>query len=314
MDRLENILVGVDFSECSRCALERAVRIANWNRARLRVVHAVENLTIEEAAEALHLLPDEVRGEARRQAVTRLGAWLTDAGGLPEHGREVIVGAPLDVLLREARTGPADLLVLGVSGDSMLPVGAGTLATKCLRKASCKVMLVKQGHARPFRRVVACVDFSETSRLAVIQALRIASQDRSEMHFLHVYQPYWNRSGFFSQQLPGRADFDAAHRTVLENNLVNFVNFNVGSSSLFAVRAAGTHAQGIAEYCREIGADLVVLGTRGKTNLKYVLLGSTVERLLREVPCSTLVVRPPSSAVVPASQADAKGRELAAAN
>jgi nucleotide-binding universal stress UspA family protein len=34
------------------------------------------------------------------------------------------------------------------------------------------------------------------------------------------------------------------------------------------------------------------MGAKGQTNLKYVLLGSTVERLLKEIPCSVLVVRP----------------------
>jgi nucleotide-binding universal stress UspA family protein len=43
-----------------------------------------------------------------------------------------------------------------------------------------------------------------------------------------------------------------------------------------------------------VQADLVVLGHKGRTNLRYVLLGSTVERLLREVPCSVLVARPPA--------------------
>jgi nucleotide-binding universal stress UspA family protein len=49
----------------------------------------------------------------------------------------------------------------------------------------------------------------------------------------------------------------------------------------------------------------VVLGTRGRTKLKYILLGSTVERLLKEMPCSVLVVRPPeaSAGTIPAGNA-----------
>ena len=101
-------------------------------------------------------------------------------------------GAPLDVLLQESRTRHADLLVLGVTGDSLLPYGAGTLATKCLRKSATKVLLVKQTHPRPFRRIVACVDFSETSREVVKHALRVAGQDQAELHFLHVFQAEWN--------------------------------------------------------------------------------------------------------------------------
>ncbi|MBM4361664.1 MAG: universal stress protein, partial [Deltaproteobacteria bacterium] len=39
-------------------------------------------------------------------------------------------------------------------------------------------------------------------------------------------------------------------------------------------------------------ADLVVLGTRGRTNLRDLFLGSTAERVVRECPCSVLAVPP----------------------
>jgi universal stress protein E len=60
------------------------------------------------------------------------------------------------------------------------------------------------------------------------------------------------------------------------------------------VTKAASHGHGIAEYARRMHANLLVLGTKGRSNLRYVLLGSTVERLLREIPCSALVVRPPT--------------------
>ena len=292
MNKLRTIVVGVDFSECSRSALEQAARMAAWNQASLRVMHAIEYLTISEAAEALRLNEDGIRSEIRQQAIARLAGWVAEVGAPAQHSREVIFGPPLDVLLQEARTSNADLLVLGVSGDSLLPYGAGTLATKCLRKAPCKVMLVKATHARPFRRIVACVDFSESSREAVLQAMRISSQDRAELHFLHVFQPPWDFSAPFSERVPAVAVFAKNYRLVLQNNLRQFVGADPSGPSICAITEAKTHGHGIAEYCRRIDADLVILGSKGKTNLKYVLLGSTVERLLKEIPCSALVVRP----------------------
>jgi len=50
--------------------------------------------------------------------------------------------------------------------------------------------------------------------------------------------------------------------------------------------------RGIAAYAKEHRADLLVLGTQGKTNLRYALLGSTAERVLRELPCSALAAKP----------------------
>ena len=50
--------------------------------------------------------------------------------------------------------------------------------------------------------------------------------------------------------------------------------------------------EGIAEHARASGAELVVIGALGRTNLRYLLLGSTAERLLARVTCSVLVVKP----------------------
>jgi nucleotide-binding universal stress UspA family protein len=47
----------------------------------------------------------------------------------------------------------------------------------------------------------------------------------------------------------------------------------------------------ILDVAREIDADLIVMGTRGLTGLKHVLLGSVAERTLRLAPCSVLTVK-----------------------
>ena len=212
MNKLNTIIVGVDFSECSRCALEQAVRLARWNNAGLNVIHVMDSSALDNSMTRLPPELDELRHINREHAIGRLAEWTKEAGAPDGHSREVMNGAPLELLLQESRTRRADLLVLGVTGDSLLPYGAGTLATKCLRKSATKVLLVKQTHPRPFRRIVACVDFSETSKEVVKHALRVAGQDQAELHFLHVFQTEWNNwtsqaqlsgAGGFREELPG---------------------------------------------------------------------------------------------------------------
>jgi nucleotide-binding universal stress UspA family protein len=285
----------VDFSECSRCALEQAVRLARWNNAGLRIIHAMPPPALNSKDETLQQTLDGIRGRMREAAIARLADWAGEAGAPAGHSREVINGVPLDVLLTESRSKDADLLVLGVTGDSLLTNGAGTLATKCLRKAGTKVMLVNATHAQPFRRIVACVDFSETSREVVAQAWRVAGRDRAEVHLLHVFQPEWNTWTSLTE-LPAVSDFEKAYRAILEGNLRHFAAGPTEAHQVVSVYPGKTHGHGIAEYCRNVDADLVILGAKGQTNLKYVLLGSTVERLLKEIPCSVLVVRPPVAA------------------
>jgi universal stress protein E len=292
MNKLKTILVGVDFSECSRSALEQAVRLARWNDAGLRIIHAMPAPSLDAADDTVQPTLDDLRAQMREHAIARLAEWAAEADAPAGHSREVINGVPLDVLLTESRTKDADLLVLGITGESLLPNGAGTLATKCLRKAGTKVMLVKASHAQPFRRIVACVDFSDTSREVVAQALRVASRDRAEVHLLHVFQPEW-RAWTSMAELSALGGFEQSYRAILEGNLRQFTADSPGANSIVAVCPGKTHGHGIAEYCRNVDADLVILGSKGRTNLKYVLLGATVERLLKEIPCSALVVRPP---------------------
>ena len=292
MNRLKTILVGVDFSDGSRRALEQAVRLAQWNQARLRIIHALDPDEMDFGGEEMPPALDELRRRHREQSIARLAEWAEQAGVPDGHSREVMYGVPLDVLLQESRSRGADLLVLGATGESALTHGTGTLATKCLRKAAIKVMLVHARQTRPFRRVLACVDFSETSRTAVTQAMHVAAQEQAELHLLHVFRADWKlwNSQF---QSPALADFQKSHQTILENNLRQFTGVPAGVKVIYAVTQASTHGAGIAEYAHQIKADLVVLGSKGRTNLNYVLLGSTVDRLLKEIPCSVLLVRPP---------------------
>lgn len=297
MNKLKTILVGVDFSECSRCALEQAARLARWNNASLSVIHVIDSSAQDNSLAGFPPELDEWRRLNREHAIGRLADWTKEAGAPEGHSREVMNGTPLDVLLEQSRSRHADLLVLGITGDSLLPYGAGTLATKCLRKTATKVLLVKQTQPRPFQRIVACVDFSETSKEVVKHALRVAGQDHSELHFLHVFQAEWNNWSS-SDQFSALADFEKSCSALLQGNLRQFTNVPEETPAIYSVTQAKTHGHGIAEYCRSVDADLVVLGTRGRTTLQYILLGSTVERLLREIPCSVLAVRPPAADAV----------------
>ena len=295
MNQIKTILVGVDFSECSRCALEQAVRLARWNDAALNVIHVMDSSAQDNSFTTFQPELDELRRLNREHAISRLAEWTKEAGAPAGHSREVINGAPLDVLLQETRSRQTDLLVLGITGDSLLPYGAGTMATKCLRKTGTKVLLVKQTHPRTFRRIVACVDFSATAQEVVKHALRVAGQDHAELHFLHVFQAEWNNWSS-PARLPALTDFERGYSALLEGNLRQFAQAPPEASAVYVVTQAKTHGHGIAEYCRSVDADLVVLGNKGRTTLiKYMMLGSTVERLLKESPTSVLVVRPPAA-------------------
>lgn len=293
MNKLKTILLGTDFSPCATAALHQAGRLAHWNNARLHILHVTNVLAVREYAEVFQLPLMSVEKEASKYAGERLNQWLTPVG--TSGGSEAIIGMPLETLLSRVNELDASLLVLGLRGETNLHNDAGNLAIKCLRKAQTKVMLVHEQHAGTFRNVVCCVDFSETAREAVEQARRVGLQDRSQVHFIHVYNGLWRGLPFDLESEQSIHEHDIQYRALIESRLKEFVGDVSGLKARFKVIESSGVSHGISEYSRQTSTDLIILGNKGQSSFKAMLLGSTVERLLRELPCSILVVRPPTA-------------------
>ncbi|MCP4591351.1 MAG: universal stress protein [bacterium] len=299
MDSLKNIVVGVDFSAFSQSALAQALRIARWNDAKLHVLHGVDlsaasavrdALLIERASSEPGDPCDEVCDSALKQ--------LEDLIALSEPGEvevlaDAVLGSPFVEILRRVRDAPADLLVLGSNGSSDPARGAGVLATKCVRKAATKVLLVRELHVKQFNCVVACVDFSETSHRVVEQAIRVAQQDRASLHLLHVGVPPWEVLSYIR---PPSAEAKQQYNSSLHERLRQVLQcFEIETSGLgveLHVVEGKRDADGIIQFVERSAADLVVVGTRGRTGLRAILLGTIAERIVRESPCSVLAVKP----------------------
>jgi len=93
MNQLKNILVAVDFSDCSKAALAQAVHIARWNGARLHALHVIEPLVVTDVALAMHASQLDATDLIYRQGQAELQAWLEETGGPAEVS--VVVGSPM---------------------------------------------------------------------------------------------------------------------------------------------------------------------------------------------------------------------------
>jgi universal stress protein E len=296
MNRLKSVLVGVDFSECSKAALQQAARMAKWNGATLHVLHVIDSLAVTELAAAMKVSVDQQRQTALTGARHELTRWLGNTDSLERFKTDIIIGVPLEEILKRIGEVNVDLVVLGATGATGAARGAGMLATKVLRKAATKVLLVTGTQMQPFKTVVACVDFSSTAREVIEQAERVAAQDKSHVHFLHVYYGPWHRLHYRMETPEASPDFQKQYRDMLQRQLDEFVGHRAAIEGRCVLHDASSYGHGLAEYAGKVSADLIILGNKGRTNLRYVLLGSTAERLLTELPCSVLRVRAPEGA------------------
>ena len=140
-------------------------------------------------------------------------------------------------------------------------------------------------------KIVVAIDFSEHSRRALVEAIGLAKKFDAELHLIHCFQIYpIGAAAPYDVMLPpdlGRTIEEAARGQLSEWR---------SEASAQKVRAqmhlsANVAAEGIAELAKALGADLIVMGTRGLSGLKHVLLGSVAERTIRLAPCPVLTVK-----------------------
>ncbi len=299
MNTLKTILVAVDFSTGSRTALEQAARIAGLNGAKLQVLHVVDAAAVAALAASREENYETHAKTATEGASAALTRWMAQSTAPADYEATIALGNPLHEILEHARTLKADLLVAGIAGAGELPAGAGSISSKLARKAQTPVLLVRTNHPQAFRKIVACIDFSASSREVVEQARHVAMRDGALVDFLHVWQEPWVAMSyptpFADTGVPAAvpaAEEREAWIQKLRQELHEFVSEAAQDiSAVEVLHKAFSHGNGIAAHAQETQADLIIVGGKGRSNLHYVLLGSTAERLLTRLPCSLLVVK-----------------------
>lgn len=133
--------------------------------------------------------------------------------------------------------------------------------------------------------VVVPFDFSEHSEVALRRTLTLVARSE-QIHVLHVLP-------FLIPAEPGVvwATVDDAHRVqhALENLRDAVGHMNIGNVEL-EVRL-GDPGQIACDRAEELGAELIVVGSHGRTGLTRMLLGSVAERVVRLAHCQVLVVK-----------------------
>jgi nucleotide-binding universal stress UspA family protein len=139
------------------------------------------------------------------------------------------------------------------------------------------------------RKLLVPVDFSETSRSALHYAVSLAKPFKAEILLLHVVEPVTAPAPDFmvteTVELALRLQEEAVR-------LLHQWRIEVaGESVIKEVVRTGSPYYEIVEAADEHNADLIVLGTHGRTGLAHLLLGSTAERVVHHSHCPVLVVR-----------------------
>lgn len=143
-----------------------------------------------------------------------------------------------------------------------------------------------------FRKILIATDFSPASRPAVTRATELARERRGELLIAHVL-PWVGPIGT-EGWIPARI-YDDMAQAVRETGQKRL------DQVVARARRAGARARGllfwgipheiIARLARREKADLVVVGTHGRTGLSRLMMGSVASRVVGTAPCPVLTVR-----------------------
>jgi len=137
----------------------------------------------------------------------------------------------------------------------------------------------------PFKTILFATDFSPASNVAFNVAGALARDYKARMIVLHVIEP--NRVGF--SEFGGYIGPDEDKGTAM--NLLRAIKAPAPTITIEHRLLEGDPAAVIAETAEETGADLVVMGTMGRSGLTRLVMGSVAEEVLRRSPCPVLTVR-----------------------
>ena len=315
MQRFKDILCVVENRQADKHVLERAVTLAENNQASLTVVdvvgHVIAGIGMPEGG------PISVDLQA---ALVRTHEQALETLVNPYRARidiqtRVLTGVPFIEIIREVLRNGRDLVIKTPEHRDWLDRLFGSEDMHLLRKCPCPVWLIKHGKQKPYRCILAAVDAGDkypAEELAPRRALRrqiiemassLALSEFAELHVAHAWEPiaesavrgalYMPEETLIAYVEDERRDHEASLHALMHE-----VTGDLDQGALDYLKprthlVKGSAQKEIPALAKQIGADLIVMGTVARTGVPGFIMGNTAETILNQIDCSVLAIKPP---------------------
>lgn len=270
-------MIGLDLTEMDDILIKKtAVFIKFLGIKKCYFIHVAKNLEIPNAILAQY--PDlSAPADENLEAVIK--SKLKEYNFPEEIETEVFVeegGHPLDTFLRWAKIKDVDLIIMGRKETL---AGKGVLADGIAKKAPCSVLLVQEKRPVKFpKKILIPTDFSDHNHIIYEFAELISDNLGAELVPMHIYEvPHgYSKTG---------KSFEEFSEIMKENSRADFKKFvskhnHPELTCEMILSENGDHGTLIIDFARKINADMILLGSRGRTPSAAMLLGSTAEKLI----------------------------------
>jgi nucleotide-binding universal stress UspA family protein len=217
--------------------------------------------------------------------VARLAARGLSARGVVCEGED-----PVDGLIRVAEQESASLIVVGSRGlGPWTSIVLGSTARALAITCPVPVLIVREHAVAPLR-VLAAVDGSPSARAALAAFARVPQSEGAVVELLHVLPVHaWPTSTLDWDDIGKRTDVERDEERRSDLMLGTQRGLLQAGVEIRVRHERGHVGETILRRAAEIGADLVVIGTRGLEGPRHLFYGSTAERVLAQARANVLV-------------------------
>jgi nucleotide-binding universal stress UspA family protein len=285
------ILFASDGSEDSELAATTAGGLAKVTGSELHVLHVAP--AFPDYFEPSDPEPGPTEREGRRILDEQVKK-IENVGGTVAQSHLRRGGAAEEVidLAEELEVG---LIVLGSRGRGRIRRALmGSVSDSVVRHAHCPVLVVRWKPVVFPTKILLATDGSEEVVLAAQSAGDLAARTGSELHVVHVGETlgpgYSGYVGYEEGVLPSaQEDLERQAQEVLEAQVQRMGE--AGASVTEAHLMSGRADEEIIFLAEQVGADLVVVGSRGLGGIRRARLGSVSDSVVRHAHCPVLMVR-----------------------
>ena len=304
MIEIRRILCPVDFSECSRRAVDHALAIARWYEASVTALHVYPMPPVAATPAGLIIFEPVLLTTDQRAYLLAATRQCLATGSVGVVTNAVLrEGGAATSILEQARDMDIDLIVMGTHGRSGVDrLLIGSVTEKVLRKAACPVLTVPHAAADAaptspllYKKILCPIDFSEPSIRAMDYAFSLARETDAHLTVLHVTPRELDLPGDDSEgdaKLTVEEFFDRRERWArqrLEEAVRSGVDIYCTAEA--EVTRARHPWEEILRVAREHQADLIVMGIQGRSAVDRMLFGSTTQQVIRQAGCPVLTLR-----------------------
>lgn len=287
MGHMDRILLATDCSERCEGAIKEAIYLAKSCTATLSIISVLEtNPEFEargqkfvekmEANIRSHL--DNIREMATRENVEcRVILKRSDQ--------------PYKAIIEEARDRKADVIVMGRRGRTgITKVLMGSVTAKVIGNAPCNVLVVPYASRINCKNILTATDGSKNGNIAVQEAITIARRCESRITIISVApQESLLRDKPSQSKVKGMAEKELT-KAGLNVKALEEQAIKEGLNAEGLV-LSGSPGEAIITTAKEKDTDLIIMGCFGKGGLAGLLMGSTIERVIKNAPCPVLAVK-----------------------